>query len=188
MKGHNQSNTKPVSDSAGGDPNFTQGDLGTLYSEIRDSLMRYTNGYTSRPHEIEDVVQESFVKVLESLRERDIQSPRAYLFRTAKHLALNEQNRCANKLTDSIGDILPDSVLCRTVRLEEQYESTEKFEAFCHAVRKLPVKCRRVFVMRRVYGFSQKEIAQELDISVKTVEAHLTKALFLCSEYMGALD
>ena len=59
-----------------------------------------------------------------------------------------------------------------------------RFQLFCRAVRQLPIKCQRVYILRRVYGYTQIEIAEQMGISIKTVEAHLTKAIVRCTDYM----
>lgn len=159
-------------------------ELGGIYQKLRGSLLRYASRYFSKPQEIEDVVQEAFVKVLEAQAKRKIQATESYLYRTTKHLSLNVLNKSAYKLTDTVGDLLPESVLLETPSLEDQFESQQRFELFCRAVRQLPLKCQRAFILRRVYGFSQKEIAERMSISVKTVEVHLTKAIVRCTDYM----
>lgn len=168
--------------------NSKKADMAHVYGEMRLSLMRFASRYFKRPQEIEDVVQEAFVKVIEAQRSRSIDSPQAYLYRTTRNLALSQLDKSAYKLTDTLGEIMPESVHLQTPTLEEQFESQQRFEQFCRAIRQLPVKCQRVYILRRVYGFSQKEIAQRLDVSVKTVEAHLTKAITRCTDYMDAED
>ena len=157
-----------------------------LYGEIRSSLLRFASRYFKRPQEIEDVVQEAFVKVIEAQRKRQIDSPKAYLYTTTRNLALKQLDTSAYRLTDTVGDLLPDSVLLRTVNLEDEFESRQRFELFCRAIRHLPMKCQRVYILRKVYGFSQKEIAERMGIGVKTVEAHLTKAIVRCTDFMEA--
>ena len=51
-------------------------------------------------------------------------------------------------------------------------------------MRRLPVQCRRVFVLKKVYSYSQKEIAEELGISEKSVEKHMALGLQRCRDYM----
>ena len=50
------------------------------------------------------------------------------------------------------------------------------------AIQGLPDRCRQVFTLRKVYGYSQKEIALRLNISENTVEQHLTKAARRCAQ------
>ncbi len=158
--------------------------IGQLYTTLRSSLLGYASRYFKRPQEIEDVVQEAFVKVIEAKNARNIDVTDAYLYTTTRNLALNSLDKLEFRLTDTIGDLMPESVLLETPSLEEQFESRERFELFCRAVRQLPVKCQRVFILRRVYGLTHKEIAERMEISVKTVEVHLTKAIVRCTDYM----
>ncbi|ARN73816.1 RNA polymerase sigma factor [Oceanicoccus sagamiensis] len=157
-----------------------------LYLEIRASLTRYVSRYFRRSQEAEDVVQETFVKVIQAQRERDIQSPKSYLFRTARNLSLQQISKSSYKLTDDLGDLLTDSELMASKTLEEQFEARENFEIFCQAIRVLPLKCRRAFVLCRVYGFSQKEVASRMGITLSAVEGHLTRATRRCIDYMEA--
>ena len=161
-------------------------DMAAVYRDLRGSLMRFAYRYYKKPQDIEDVVQEAFVKVCEAQQQREIQHPKSYMYQTVRNLALRQLDKSDYKLTDTVGDIVPDSVLLETPTMEEQFESRQKFELFCRAVRQLPNKCQQVYILRRVYGFSHKEIAERLNISLKTVEAHLSKAIVRCTDYMDA--
>lgn len=154
------------------------------YSNLRLMLMRFACRYFKKPQEVEDVVQEAFVKLIEAQEKREISHPKSYLYQTVKNLSLNQLDKIEYRLTDTVGGFFPENVLLETPTMERQFESREKFELFCRAARQLPMKCRRVFILRRVYGFSQKEIAKKMGINIKTVEAHLTKAIVRCTDYM----
>lgn len=161
-------------------------EMAGFYVRMRKSLMRYASRYFKQPQEIEDIVQEAFVKVLEERSRRNIQVSDAYLYRTTHNLALNILDRSDYKLTDTVGDLLPESVLLKSASLEDEFESRERFELFCRCVRQLPRKCQRAFILRRVYGLSHREIAERMGISVKTVEIHVAKALVRCTDLMDA--
>ena len=159
-------------------------DIGTMYRRLRTSLSRYASRYFKKQPEIEDVVQEAFVRVLEAKHNRKVHVTDSYLYRTVHNLALKTLDKSDYKLTDTVGDLLPPSVLLETPSMEDQFESRERFELFCQAVRQLPVKCQRVFILRRVYGLTPGEIGERMGISVKTVEVHLTKAVVRCTDFM----
>ncbi len=161
-------------------------DIASVYLEIRSALYRYVYRYFRRSQEAEDVVQEAFVKVIQAQRQRDIQSPKSYLFRTARNLSLAHIDKAAYRLTDEVGDLLTESELLVSRTMEEEYEARENFEMFCRAVRTLPLKCRRVFVLCRVYSFKQKEVAARLNISLSAVEGHLSRATRRCIDFMEA--
>ena len=159
--------------------------MAAAYTRLRGSLMRYTSRYFRKPHEIEDVVQEAFVKVLEAQGNRTIQSIDAYLFRTARNVALNKLSKHEHKLTEALGELMTESDLgLLSPTLEQEFESRQRFELFCESLVALPERCQQAFVLRRVYGFSQAEIAERMDISVNTVEMHLAKGVVRCERYM----
>lgn len=155
-----------------------------FYREMRTRLQRFAGRFFKSRHDVEDVVQEAFVKAIEANNKSHVKHPKPYMYQTVKNLALNEIKKKSGNDVQSLGDFDLDIVLQTSHSLEEQFESRQRFELFCKAARSLPVKCRRVYVLRKVYGFSQKEIANKLGISIKTVEAHLTKAIIRSAEYM----
>jgi RNA polymerase sigma factor (sigma-70 family) len=53
----------------------------------------------------------------------------------------------------------------------------QKLGVYCEAVASLPSQCRRVVIMKKVYGMQNKEISRRLELSVSTVEKHLTKGI-----------
>lgn len=173
-------------ESAEGAKSADPAEMSNLYVDGRGALVRYISRYFRRSQEAEDVVQEAFVKVIEAQRDREIRAPKAYLYQTAKNLALAEVNKKSFKLTDVMGDVLPESDLLITESMEKQFEDRENFEVFCRAVRSLPVKCRRAYVLCRVYGFSQKEVAAHMGVTLKAIEGHLARATRRCIEYVEA--
>ena len=177
---------KPIADVLTTPARPGQLDMAVVYRELKSSLMRFAYRYYKRPQDIEDVVQEAFVKVCEAQGKRQIEHPQAYMYQTVRNVAARQWRKKIHKLTDTVGDMDLETLLESTPTLEEQFESRQKLDLFCRAVRELPVKCQRVFILCRVYGLSHKQIAEHMDISVKTVEAHMHKAVVRCSEYMDA--
>ena len=162
--------------------------LTSVFLSMKDSLARAVSGIVP-PKEIEDVVQETYVRVCQSRTADEILSPRSFMFRTARNIALNYVNRAESRLSDSLDDTgdgselaLPDpggDTLSRVC-------SNEEFAFFCDAVRSLPLQCRRAFVLQKVYGHSYREIAEKLQISEKTVEKHISKGITRCRTYLLA--
>ena len=65
-----------------------------------------------------------------------------------------------------------------------QVASDEEFALFCEAVRSLPRQCRRAFVLKKVYGYTLKEIMAEMDLGQPTVETHIINGTKRCVQYM----
>ena len=139
------------------------------------------------PKEVEDIVQETYVRVCQVQNTGRIRSPKSFMLRTVRNLALDFVKRSESRLSDSYDEqpgaqpgefgALRDATL-------EQVSSDQRFSAFAEAVRCLPVQCRRAFVLKKVYGCSQKEIAQELQISQSTVEKHISTGIKRCALFM----
>ncbi|HEY0687352.1 MAG TPA: RNA polymerase sigma factor [Steroidobacter sp.] len=141
------------------------------------------------PPEIEDIVQETYVKVCQFDQAGDIRHPRSFLYRTARNLALDHIKRSASRTSVSLpGDEEEhaDSELLQGGQdLFDQLAAKQEFEIFCAAVQQLPLQCRRVFVLRKVYGYSQKEISRALGIGESTVEKHIAHGIRRCSVFIA---
>ena len=124
------------------------------------------------------------MKSYEAKRKSRIRNNKAYLFTTARNLSLKHQALHANKLTEYIEDLDLLGVIDRQIPLDSVVEAHEQFSIFCEAVRDLPLQCRRVFILKKVYGLSHEEIAQRLNITVGTATQHLAKGVSRCTIYM----
>jgi RNA polymerase sigma factor (sigma-70 family) len=149
----------------------------------RQQLLRYI-GRIVRPHEIEDIVQETFVQSFTASRLQPIRNPRAFMFRTARNLALNSINRAEHKLACSIEIVDEGEFWSDGDPVEDKYESDQRFQSFCKAVSMLPDTCRKAFVLKKVYGMSQKEIAIHMGIAGSTVEKHIAKGMSATAAYL----
>jgi RNA polymerase sigma factor (sigma-70 family) len=136
-----------------------------------------------KPHDIDDILQETFIRACAAADRTDIRHPRSFMLKTAQNLALNHITSAYSRTTQ-LEDFSVSDVSLVTATLEAEFESRERFLGFCRAVRGLPPQCRRVFVLRKVYGLSQREIAEYLQISESTVEKHVVKGLLICREAM----
>lgn len=139
------------------------------------------------PHEIEDIVQETYVRVCQYNSRNDIGEPKALMLSVARNLALDHVKRAEYRLTSAFATEADlESVLARHA-VDDAYRavaSNEEFSRFCDAVRQLPVQCRRVFVLKKVYGHTQRQIAAELGIAESTVEKHIASGMQHCRRYL----
>ena len=163
--------------------------LSSLFIGIQKSLAKVASTIAP-PKEIEDIVQETYVRICEISNEELISSPRSYIYRIVKNLALDHIKRAENRFSVSLDDCQDKDIQDWTELNGEDptfntVASKEEFELFCKAVRQLPIQCRRVFVMKKVYGYSQKEIATVLNISESTVEKHIAFGIKRCFHYMN---
>ena len=155
------------------------------------ALHRYLRRFTSGAEDIEDLVQETYVRIY-AIENRDaVGSPRALLFSIAHNLAVERARRQATRATDCVADFEPLNVDTSEAPPDEQLDARRRFESFCAAVDRLPPLCRRVFVLRKVYKLSHAEIAEVLGVSHSTIEKHVAEGLIRCRDYLrdkGLLD
>jgi RNA polymerase sigma factor (sigma-70 family) len=157
----------------------------------RGALQRYVGKLTSGAEDIEDLVQETYLRVYSLPDFHGVESPKALLFRIAHNLVVERARRKEAQRTDPVADFEALNVFSNYAPPDEQTDSSRRFEVFCAAVDRLPPLCRRVFVLRKVFKLSPGEISEVLDISTSTIEKHVAKGLVRCRDYlreMGLLE
>lgn len=148
------------------------------------SLKRFLSRFLRSHHDIEDVAQEAFLRAYSTEKCREIEQPKSFLFRIAKHLALTQLTQKSRQITDYIEDFDDLDVLPEGDSAEDEYIARQTLGIHCEAVAELAPQCRRVYLMRKVYGMSHKEIAERLGITVSTVEKHMIKGVRQCDQYV----
>ena len=154
----------------------------TAFLGLESLLKKYLRRYLARQQDIDDVVQDVFVRAFEAEQKQEIRSPKSYLFKIAKHMALNETRRKSHQLMVYMGDMADLDVIDSKPYGDEALALEQRLTTLNKLIADLPPQCQRVLVLRKIYGFSHKEVADRLNISVKTVEKHLTKGLQRCQE------
>lgn len=149
-------------------------------------LKRFISRLLPQAHDVDEIAQETFLRAFAAEASEEVLLPRAYLYRIARNLALNEKARLATHKTDHMEDFPDPDVLGRDNKPDsaEEVDGKRKMAIFAEAISALPPQCRQVFLLRKVHGLSQKAVAERLDISPSTVEKHVALGLLRCSEYM----
>lgn len=164
--------------------------LTRAYLASRSALSRYIATFFVEREEIEDTLQQAYLEALVAASKTEIRSPRAFLFRVARNIALNKKTRQRKVTFINVG-IVDDSVAAglshgQSMDMAEQAFLEEKLAALVDAVDALPPQCQKVFLLQRIDGLTYKQIGKRLGISVRTVEKHLEKALLRCTEHLIA--
>jgi len=124
----------------------------------------------------EEIVQESFLSLWEKRDNIDMAQPvKAYLITTIRNKCLNWLRDHKKFNTDILHfeEYIPDHEDVSTDKLVE----AEILKAIHNAIQELPEKCRKIFTLSRFGNLKYQEIADQLQISVKTVESQMSKAL-----------
>ena len=168
----------------------TSQNLIDTYIGLRSRIARLVVGIVP-PKEVEDIVQETYVRVCQINNKEKIRDPQSFLFRTARNLALDHLKRAETRLTSGSDDIDIRSLSTDKVFDDQTYSeatSNEEFGLFCDAVRHLPKQCRRAFVLKKVYGYTLREISEEMGIGQPTVETHIVTGTKKCVCYLRELE
>jgi len=154
---------------------FTQ-----IFERYYAPLVAYINQYTHDFSEAEDLVQNCFTIIWEKRERLTIStSVKSYLYSTAYNLYIDayRKNRKISLYLDSLKSEALNEIVSESAEdLKKQLEVLNK------AIEALPPKCREIFILNKKEGLSYKDIARQLDISVKTVEAQIRIALIKIRE------
>jgi RNA polymerase sigma factor (sigma-70 family) len=158
------------------------------YLENGVALRRYLRRFIRSSETADDLAQEVFLRAYAAESGRVIEEPKAFLYKVAKNLALNELARQSSNATEPLGEFEGQEVIedGGQVSAEDVVDSRERIRILARAVAELPPQCAKVFILRKMQGLSQKEIATRLNISVRTVENHVALGLSRCRAYMLA--
>jgi RNA polymerase sigma factor (sigma-70 family) len=131
--------------------------------------------------DIDDLVQEAYSRLLRVRETGSVANPRAFLFVTARNLALNQLRH--ERHVRGVGMDEADAVLDQGPPVPEAVAQAEDLQLLIQAIQALPNRCRQVMTLRKIYGLSQAETARRLGISEHTVEAQGAIGLRKCAEF-----
>ena len=130
------------------------------------------------------MAQEAYLRAYVAEQHKNIEQPKAYLFRVAKNIALTKLTKKSRQITDYIADLSTSVVIQSEAAAEDEVEAEQTLGLYCEAVAALPEKCRQVFLLRKVHGLAHKEIAERMSLSVSSVEKYLLKGILACRAFV----
>jgi RNA polymerase sigma-70 factor (ECF subfamily) len=147
-------------------------------------LKAYLRGSYPSVRDVDDVVQESFLRIWRARAGQSIASARGLLYQIARHVALDfirhERMSPISSVTDLAGlhayDERPDAAETACTR--------EEIALLADAIDALPARCRDVFLLRKIKRIPQKEIARMLKISEQTVQVQVQRGMKRCEKFL----
>jgi RNA polymerase sigma-70 factor (ECF subfamily) len=149
-------------------------------------LRSYLRGTFPAVRDVDDVVQESYLRLWKSCTAQSITSAKAFLFAIARRVALNLVRKDRNAPFVDHGDFAASRVLEDKPDACHALIAQERIELLADALMSLPPRCREVIIMHKVKGMPQREVAAQLDVSERTVEAHVRTGVARCLAYLQA--
>lgn len=161
-----------------------------LFRYYYPGLKIYAKQFVAEEEQAEEIVQDFFVRFWDKHRQvKPAESLKSYFFSSIKNSSLNvlKHQKVEEKYLDELKELSKESLLYDP----DLYLATELQEKIKKTIDLLPERCREIFILSRVNGLKNEEIAQQLEISKRTVETQISKALKILREelkdYIGLL-
>ncbi|MFT5133357.1 MAG: RNA polymerase sigma factor (sigma-70 family) [Gammaproteobacteria bacterium] len=160
------------------------------FNKNKYALKKFISRFVVKPEDIEDIAQESFLLSYTAEKTQNILYPKAFIFRVAKNLLLSKFDKKSYKVTDFLEENTNNDrhAHASSEDVEGNVIAQQHIANYCKALASLPPQCRKVMLLKKVYGLKNREIAIRLEISVSCVEKHLKKGFVDCTLFMEAID
>lgn len=148
-------------------------------SSLRAYLRR-----TLQAADVDDLVQESYVRVLRERERGEVRSAKSFLFTVARNALRDLLRRRGVASAEAITENEALPVLEEGPGVVDLVSRRQELALLSEAIRDLPERCREVFLLRKIQGLSQREIAVRLGITENTVETLVAKGARRCADYL----
>lgn len=149
-------------------------------------LKAWLRGQFPSVRDVDDVVQESFLRIWKARAAREIRSAKSFLFQIARHVAVDLLRRHKASPVGPLGDLDVSTVMDSGPDAAAILSIQEKLDLLADALVSLPPRCREVVFLHKIQGRSQKDVAQALGLSERTVENHTREGLIRLQRFMHA--
>lgn len=156
----------------------------TLYNESYTSFLQFAFGYVRDIHVAEDFVSEAFTTYWENKNTLESNTiPKAYILTVLRNKCLNHlqhmqvRQRVKNEISEHSDWLLNVSINTLEACNPENIFSDEIQKIVKETIEQLPEKTKQAYALSRTRHLSNKEIAKQMNLSVKSVEYHISKAL-----------
>ena len=146
-------------------------------------------GWLSRrraPVDIDDIVQESYALLAERERIDDILNPRAYLFQVAHSLMVRNIRRARIVPILAVEDLGTMEIADEAATPERMAIAHDDLRQLAGVIESMPGRTREAFILRRVRGLSQREIAAQMGLSENTVEKHIVRGIRWLGDWIAS--
>jgi len=132
----------------------------------------------------DDLLQESYLRLLRARNAGKISNAKAFLFATARNVALDLVRRNRVAPTEGLVSEERSFVLADGNNVAEHVCRTQEIEILHEAIHSLPGRCREIMTLQRIHGLSNRQIAERLGLSIHTVNAQMVIGLTRCRTYL----
>lgn len=172
--------------------NAKEPNTASLIDELGTPLVRYLSKKVRNNEDANDLAQEAFLRMHRFQQSSELDNARAFLFRTANNLVIDQIRR--DKVHDKYlsSEMLPEQSDENEDKFAPSAERTasaaQELDKIYQVVDKMPVKVKRAFLLHRGKDMSYSEIAAEMDVSTSMVEKYISGALKLLRKEMKSSE
>jgi RNA polymerase sigma-70 factor (ECF subfamily) len=150
------------------------------------SLRAYLRHSLRSLADVDDLMQECYARLLRERDRGEVRSNRAFLFAVARNAVRDLLRRRAVADAIPITETAVFPVMEEGANVVDFVSRREELAILTEAIRALPERCRHVFLLRKIQGLPQREIAGRLGITENTVETLIAKGARRCADYLRA--
>jgi RNA polymerase sigma factor (sigma-70 family) len=147
-------------------------------------LRSYLQGTFPAVRDVDDVVQESYLRIWRAKAGQSIRSAKGFLFQVARHVAMDVLRKERGSPVNFVTDLAALPVLDQKADAAEFACTREELQLLACAVEALPARCREIVILRKIQRIPQKEIARRLGISEQTVQTQVFRGVRKCEQYL----
>lgn len=158
-----------------------------LHRNEAGRLKRFFQRRLSNREDVADAAQETFLRMMVAAPKTLIENPQAYLFQIAKSVAISTSIRFRAEATRYGGNVADLEFADEAPDQERTVNARQCLLLMAKAIEGLPRRCQEVFILSRIHGMPNGEIASRLGISRNMVEKHIIRALLETRKVRAAL-
>ncbi|MBL9205175.1 MAG: sigma-70 family RNA polymerase sigma factor [Opitutaceae bacterium] len=148
------------------------------------ALRAYLRSRFPDARDVDDVVQESYERLLRARQAGQIAYAKAYLFTTARNVALALFRRPRIFDEKGVTDPAAMRILEERTDVAEQVSTRQEIDLLLQAIEALPPRCREIFILRKLQGLPQRDIATRLGLSEQTVQVQVARGAKKCVQFL----
>lgn len=157
-----------------------------LYRKYYCDVHRFLSSILKNSNDVDDLVQDTFIKVNKNVDWEKVRNPKSYLFQAAHNLTIDQMRkhkRAQHFEHDSDIEIGTEATNPERVNL-----SQEQITLLTAGISSLSPSVQQVFVLNKLYNLSYKDVAAITNLSIKTVEKHIAKGMVECLKMTSQVE
>lgn len=151
-----------------------------------EALRWFLRMLVASSQEVEDLYQETFLRVLAVENLEAIHSPKSFILTTARNLVFDQRRRRRSSAVDESCELDEAAMAADNLDAEVQAIAWQKLRLLWEAIGRMPEQRRQVFILYKLENKSYADIAADLGLNIDAVRQHISRGLRDCRDYLEA--